>query len=154
MENDAPAPEPKDKILDLDELVEPAGTFRLQGVVYDYKEFGTLGLIEQHEVDKLWKHVQEIKQKKKITKTDEETHERLIRKLIPLISSMDKEITKKMPLPKLIQACVCFFSFRTASQVALVVRMMEVAGKSDLLNQSIGETLSPDSTASTLRETP
>lgn len=145
------APAVDDKILDLDELTEPVGQFKINGIVYEFHQMGLLSLFEQQTIDSLWKKIQEIRKKPKPTKTEEETYTRALKRLLPLISTMPIEEVEDTQLPKLLNAVVCFFSFRTASSVALVMRMAAIAGKDP---QSIGVTSFPVSTDSGQKPTP
>jgi hypothetical protein len=147
----AKAEKPKvseDKILDLDELVEPVGQFRVGGGLYEFVEMGALGLLAQREIEKKWELIQMLRKLAKPKKDQQETYERAIRQLIVLTSNMPKDTAKVIELSKLLQALICFFSFRTASQVALVVRMAQIAGKDGQLtgaSSSLGSIVSGQS---------
>lgn len=151
-EVEAPAvQDPDDKILDLDELIEPVGQFRLGGELYDFTQMGGLGLLAQKEIEKKWELVQSLRKLAKPKKNQEETYERAVRQLICMVSSMPADVVKTTPSLKLLQALICFFSFRTASQVALVVRMAQIAEKK---GQSIGVNSSLDSMLAGQKPTP
>lgn len=140
-----------DKILDLDELTEPVGVFRLNGVVYTFVQMGSLGLLEQKKIERLWSQIQDIRKLTNPKKTQEETYIRAMHQIMPKISNMSKEVAEKSEISKLLQAVIVFFSYRTASQVALVVRMAQISGS---LDQPIGENSSLDSIVSGLKATP
>lgn len=153
VENNAESLPAENNILDLDELVEPIGQFRLNGKVYQFHQVGYLGLLEQKTIENLWAKIQELKKKQKPTKLEDETYRRSVIRILPMISDMSLEEAQESSdeLPKLLNAVICFFSFRTASSVALVMRMAQIAGKGDL--QSIGENISQDSIISSLKQT-
>jgi len=150
--NEESASSEEDKILDLDELVEPIGEFIINKERYRFVQMGLLGLLEQKTIDNLWNKIQEIRKLNKPTPTQEETYGRSLRRILPMISDMPAEAVQEADLPKLLSAVMYFFSVRTASQVALVVRMATIHKKQS--GQSIGENSSLDSIISSLKPTP
>lgn len=150
VDNNGAAP-PDDQILNLDELVEPVGKFIIEGKQYFTREMGSLGLIEQKRIDNAWNRIQEIRTTKEPTEEMEKEYDALVLDIVPRITSIPAKVAKKIPTARLLQVVIVFFSYRTASQVALVMRMSQIQGKGG--DQLIGEKLSPDLIASSLRQT-
>jgi len=128
-------------LLDLDELSTPAGQFRIGGETYDFIHFDALGIIAQRQIATKWQHVDGLTKEKKPTVKQEAEYERQVRLLIQKVSDMPAPAAASAEVEKLYRALVCFFSFRSASQVTLAMRIAAIAG-----NQSTGANSSPVST--------
>ena len=61
IENKEAAPSEDDKILDIDELIEPVGSIKINGKKYNTVQMGSMGLIDQKRVENMWKSIQEIR---------------------------------------------------------------------------------------------
>lgn len=136
----------KPPILDLDDLTEPLGPFRLDGVVYEFRRWNALSLRERNRVGRINERLQQIEQMDEPGDEEESEYTRLVHELVVLVSSMPLDAAQSSDQDKVREAATAFLGARQARQIEMVMKMAEMTGRSP-----IGATSSPASNRASRR---
>lgn len=140
---------PDETILDLDELIEPLITFRIEGNAYAFVRWDVLSVLDQKAIERVRDRVSKFQEAKSATENEAEAYRKNICKLITMISDMPIEDAESPDaFAKVRHAVHHFFTQRATRDTRLTVKAMQAAGL------STSENSSRDSSAFGLSEIP
>lgn len=136
----------KKPILDLDDLTENLGAFKLDGQRYEFRRWNALSLRERNRLGNISERIREIES---LTGDEadaaEDEYSGLVHEGLSIVSTMKATQAAEADQEKVRDALNAFLGQRQARQIEMVMAMAEMTGK------QIGEPSSPVSNRATRR---
>lgn len=117
-------------VLNLDDIFAPAVLFEVGGRTHELRRFSALTLRDQHWLNAHYRRMDEISKTPKMTREREAEYERVVREMLPRISSMTEDETAPLALELCEGVVAAFFTERLIAQS----RLTEAIGRSLGLN--------------------